>query len=144
MDQDVAIAELKRVASELKTTFLSRSLFAAHANISAATIEATFGSWNEAIVAAGLVPLPQGGLPKSEQRRLERLGKYSGVSQIQGVTDDELLDDLWRLARELGRRPSGNQIGAKGRYGKDVYLKRWGTWAAAYEAAKSRAEGANR
>lgn len=52
MEREVAIEELKRVAAELKTKFLSRSMFAAHGTVSAAAIEATFGSWNEAIIVA--------------------------------------------------------------------------------------------
>ena len=48
-------------------------MFTRHGTISSAAVEATFGSWNEAIEATGLTPLPQGGLPKSEQRRMERL-----------------------------------------------------------------------
>ena len=107
-------------------------------------IEATFGSWNEAVTAAGLVPLPQGGLPKSEQRRLERLGKSTtAASSIHSVTDAELLDDLLRLEKNLGYRPSGNQIAAKGQFGLDVYVKRCGSAKAAFDAAKARADGAN-
>lgn len=107
-----------------------------HATIASATIEAAFGSWNEAIIAAGLVPLPQGGLPKAEQRRIERLSKPLQVSSstIQ-ITDDELLADLLRLGKEIGRRPSGNQVTAKGKFSRDVYQKRWGSVSRAYDVA---------
>ena len=126
--------ELQRVAKILDAPSVSRSMFDAHGTISSAAIEATFGSWNEAIVAAGLVPLPQGGLPKSEVRRQERLNKLSS-NRLVG-SDDELLDDLRRVAASIGRRPSGNQLAAKGKYGSDVYKKRWGSIAKACEAAR--------
>ena len=135
MERQTVVEELRRVAASLKSRFLSRSTFAKHGTISTAAVEATFGSWTEAIIAAGLHPLPPGGLPKSEQRRPERVGKYSQGSHIRDLSDNDLLDDLLRLARELGRRPSGNQVSAKGKFGRDVYEKRWSTVAHAYEVA---------
>lgn len=138
MERDIAIAELQRVAAALDTRVLSRSTYDKHATISSATVEATFGTWNEAIEAAGLLPRPPGGLPKSEQRRLERLSALTTITPLQAISDDELLADLLRLAHDLGRRPSGNQITAKGKYSKDVYQKRWGSVSHAYEVALSR------
>jgi hypothetical protein len=113
---------------------VSRSTFDKHGTISTAVVEATFGSWNEAITAAGLIPLPQGGLPKAEERRLERLGRTATSSTV-AVSDDELLADLLRLADELGRRPSGNQVAAKGKFSRDAYQKRWGSIEAAFAIA---------
>lgn len=137
MERDLAVAELQRVAEKLSTRSLSRSNFDRHGTVASATIEASFGSWNEAIVAAGLVPLPQGGLPKSESRRLERLGN-TAVPRFAAVSDGELLDDLRRIAKLIGRRPSGNQVTAKGKYGLDAYQRRWGSVANAYEVALER------
>lgn len=137
MDKQLAIEDLKRVASELQARSISRSLYDQHGTLASATVEAAFGSWNEAILAAGLIPLPQGGLPKSDERRLERLNNLA-APQIGNVSDDELLDDLCRLAKLIGRRPSGNQIAAKGRFGRDVYMRRWGSVAKAYEHAVAR------
>jgi hypothetical protein len=48
------------------------------------------------------------------------------------IPDEELLADSLRLAKELGRRPSGNQVAAKGKYDPSVYQRRWGSIAAAY------------
>jgi Homing endonuclease associated repeat len=138
MERDLAIAELQRVAAALDTRVLSRSTFDKHSDISSATVEATFGTWNEAIEAAGLIKRPPGGLPKSEQRRLERLTATTSIQAVQGISDDELLADLLRLAHDLGRRPSGNQVTAKGKFSSDVYRKRWGSVSHAYEVALSR------
>lgn len=140
MEQHSAIEELQRVADLLSTRSLSRSTFTKHGTISSAAIEATFGSWNEAIVAAGLIPLPPGGLPKAEQRRLERLAKQPTGSSAKQISDQDLLDDLIRLAKELQRRPSGNQVAAKGRFSRDLYQRRWGSISRAYDAAVARLE----
>jgi hypothetical protein len=138
LDKAVVVEELKRVAETLNTKRLSRSTFVRHGTLSSAAIESAFGSWNEAILAAGLTPFPQGGIPKEERRRAERISGPLVASRAAGVSDADLLDDLMRVAKELGRRPSGNQLTAKGKYGRDVYVKRWGSVAKAYEAATKR------
>lgn len=113
MKKTVVIEELQRVARLLDTNSISRSTYQKYGTISSAAIEKTFGSWNEAIHAAGLMPLPQGGMPKEEQRRLERVADPPTAGSITGrIPDDDLLDELLRLGKELGRRPSGNQIAA--------------------------------
>ena len=133
------IAELRRVAGSLQDTRVSRSSYQKHGAISSAAVEKTFGSWNEAILAAGLTPLPQGGRLKGEERGRERITEppTAGYGSAR-IADEELLEELLRLARELGRRPSGNQISAKGKYEATVYQRRWGSVAAAYETALSR------
>ena len=126
MDKETMVEELRRVASSLESEYLSRSMFQRHATISSGAVERVFGSWNEGILAAGLKPLPPGGIPKSDLRRLERITDPSTTSLEGGrISDEELLEDLRRLARELGRRPSGNQIAAKGKYDPTVYKRRW-------------------
>ena len=139
MNKDSIVEELQRVAGLLNSKCVSRSTFDRHGTISSAAMEASFGSWNEAIVAAGLTPLPPGGLPKVEQRRLERLAaRLTGVPTSDPVSDDELLDELMKVAKQLGRRPSGNQVDAKGKYGRHLYLRRWGSMTAAFKAAEKR------
>jgi hypothetical protein len=139
MEKATIIEELQRVATVLNRRSVSRSAFEKHATISSKTVEETFGTWNEGIVAAGLMPLPQGGMPKDEQRRYERVANPPTAGLGGGrIPDGELLDELVRLARELGRRPSGNQVAAKGRFHPTVYQRRWGSVAAAYKAALER------
>jgi hypothetical protein len=139
MDPATIIAELRRVADQRHSDCLSRSTFAELANISTGAVEKTFGSWNEGILAAGLKPLPQGGLPRDDKRRLERVADPPIAGFGTGrISDDLLLSELSRLAKQLGRRPSGNQITAKGKYDSTVYIRRWGSVAKAYEAASSR------
>jgi hypothetical protein len=118
---------------------VSRSQFDAHATIGTSAVEQTFGTWNEAVLAAGLRPLPQGGVPRDDVRRQERVKSPPTLGRGTGrISDDALLDDLLRLARELGRRPSGNQIAARGRFNPSVYQRRWGSVAKAFEVAAKR------
>jgi hypothetical protein len=138
MNREVVIAELRRVAKSLDIDCLSRGTFQQHSTMSSSGVERTFGSWNEAIAAAGLKALPPGGMPRDEIRRMERLDNPPPNLHNGQVSDDELLEDLIRLARELGRRPSGNQIAAKGKFDPTVYKKRWVTVAAAYAEAKKK------
>lgn len=136
MQKDLVVEELRRVASLIDSKSVSRSQFVAHATISSAAVEQAFGSWNEAIRAAGLVPLAQGGTPKDERRRLQRVTNPATAGVGRGrIPDEELLIDLLRLAKDLGRRPSGNQVAARGKYNPTVYQRRWGSIAAAYEVA---------
>ena len=136
MQRDLVVEELRRVAGVIDSKSVSRSQFEAHATISSAAVEQAFGSWNEAIRAAGLMPLPQGGTPKDERWRLQRVTNPTTAGSGRGrIPDEELLTDLLRLAKELGRRPSGNQVAAKGKFNPTVYQRRWGSIAAAYDAA---------
>ncbi len=138
MDQTIVIEELRRVATEMNADRVSRSQFTQRGRISSAAVEQAFGSWNEAIVAAGLKPWPQGGTPRDEGVRAERIATPPTEGQAGRIPDDALLDDLVRLAAELGRRPSGNQVAARGKYNPSVYQRRWGSLAAAYGAALKR------
>src|SRR5262245_39920308 len=123
MNKSEVIAELQRVAKFVDSQSISRSTFKKHADLSTSLFESTFGTWNEAIVAAGLLPLSPGGTPRSEKRRLERLGSPSTSPASSKISDVELLNDLARLAKELGKRPSINQVAAKGKYSPAVYQR---------------------
>ena len=136
MDKYLVIEELRRVAGILDSTSVSRSQFVAHATISSAAVEQAFGSWNDAITSAGLVPLAQGGTPKDERRRQQRVTNPATEGVGRGrIPDEELLAELLRLGQMLGRRPSGNQVAAKGKFNPTVYQRRWGSIAAAYAVA---------
>jgi hypothetical protein len=74
------------------------------------TFQDRFGSFSAALEAAGFDPNP--GTKRSEA---------------------ELLDELVRLTRELGRPPSEQDMDEKGAHGATTYRKRWGDWNAALE-----------
>ncbi|MDP6626755.1 MAG: hypothetical protein QGG50_02550 [Methanopyri archaeon] len=76
------------------------------------TYQKRFGSWSNALRAAGFRP---------------RRSHY---------TDDELLDDLHRLAGELGRVPTSEDLrGRKGYPNTGTYQARFGSWSGALERA---------
>lgn len=72
-----------------------------------------FGSWNDALEAAGLTGREPGGR----------------------IPTDDLLEELQRLADELGEPPSRGQLREHGAYDSDPYRRRFGSWSAALEAA---------
>jgi hypothetical protein len=115
MRKEDIIDELKRVASVLKTESISRATFNKHGRISSNTVEATFGSWNDGIRAAGLTPFPQGGIPKSEDIRSSRLQSNQPLLGNRKISDEEALSELIRITKELGRRPPENRVSAMGK-----------------------------
>lgn len=82
----------------------------------ARTYTKRYGSWAEALEAAGLDPD-------------ERAG---GTQQ---VSTDQLLADLLRLRDELGRVPTATDVVEEGNHGIATYQRRFGSWSEAVEAA---------
>ena len=76
-----------------------------------------FGSWRDAIEAAGLEP--------PDARR---------------IPTADLLADLRRLRDELGTKPKSTDVVADGEYGLATYQRRFGSWQAACDAAFDSAE----
>lgn len=71
-----------------------------------------FGSWNDALEAAGLEPRKPG-----------------------RVSEEKLLADLHRLRDELGTQPVANDIRERGKYSLATYQRRFGSWSGAKDAA---------
>lgn len=81
------------------------------------TVVERFGTWNAAILAAGLVPRPSS-RPHSH------------------LTDDQIIARLQAEAQRLGRAPTQDEWGKRPDAPSDVAMrKRFGSWAAALEAA---------
>ena len=83
-----------------------------HGTASAKTIYRHFGSWQDALTTAGYEPRE----PDSE------------------ATDEELLDELERLADELGKRPTAVEMNDHGAHWASTYRRAFGSWNAACEA----------
>lgn len=79
--------------------------------------QSIFGSWNEAIEAAGFTP--------------NRPGKPSGDGGF--YSDAELLDSLREFADELGRQPTSTEMEQHGPHSPTTYQNRFGSWNAAIE-----------
>jgi hypothetical protein len=131
MDKEALVKDIQRIAQLLDAKSLSRGSYEKHGAFSAKTAEKNFGSWNEAVEAAGLIPLPSGGLSLKDQRALQK------DTRVDKISDTELLTAMLALGEKLGRRPSGNQLTAKGKYSAAYYIRRWGSVAAAYDEALS-------
>jgi hypothetical protein len=115
------IEEIRRVAEKLGTRSISAAQFNQHAQLSDSTARLHFGSWNAAVEAAGLNPIPAG--PQKTPKRID---------------DDELLLDLIRLYNESGKPPTVAMISAKGRFSPPSYTSRWGNHLKAFEIAKKK------
>jgi hypothetical protein len=111
------IAELKRVAELLGTNSVTQREFSQNSNVKVSTVKNAFGSWNRAIDTAGLTTIS--GVSAS--------GEYK-------YSDEELLDEIRRLAAELGKPPSEREMNALGRFSGRAY-ERWGTFSQARKVA---------
>jgi hypothetical protein len=116
------VEEIQRVAAQLGVDRLSQREFDLHHQIAGcSTAGYQFGSWNRAVRAAGLEPYEAG--PSN-------LGPK--------ISDDELLGEIIRLHRQLGKSPSERELARFGNYSPKPYRERWGTWLLAREAAYER------
>lgn len=107
----VLLEDLRRVADELEKT-PTIAEYDDHGTYSASTYRHRFGTWREAVEAAGLEPPPK---PVR--------------------TEAELLEELHRLAKDLGKRPTASTMADEGAYAVATYQRRFGSWSAALEAA---------
>jgi len=77
------------------------------------TYASRFGSWSDALEAAGFEP----------------------QTSATGISEDELLGDLRRVAGRLDRRPTSEEYDEHGRYSDSTYFRRFDSWADALERA---------
>ena len=111
ISEDELLEAIERLAGEVDglPTFQQMDDRGAHA---ARTYVNRFGSWNEALEAAGFEPRPSG-----------------------RVDDEALLADLRRLRETLGQEPTSTDVREHGQYGLATYQRRFGSWSAAVQAA---------
>lgn len=112
--RDELIAEVQRLAGELERP-PSATDMKTIGNYSTDAYRNHFGSWNQAVEAAGFEPIPQGG------------------KQLQ---QDELLAELLRLADELERPPTTVDMREQGEYAIKPYYKQFESWEAALKSAE--------
>jgi hypothetical protein len=120
IEQERIINEIQRVAKKLRVSSLSKSQFDEHHELGGVTTAGMqFGSWNEAVTAAGLDANPPGG------------------NSSKKLTDDELLREIIRIHELLGREPSERQMAANARFSMKPYRDRWENFTKAREEAYS-------
>ena len=112
-DADI-LAEIQAVAAQCDGTDApSLQQFREHGSMAATTVTRRFGSWQAAVEQAGFEP----------------------HSPTQSISKQDLLEDLHRVADELGTVPTSEQYNATGRYSVSAYQTQFGSWTAALTAA---------
>jgi len=113
------VNEIRRIAKLLDVERLSSSEFDKHHQIAGvSTAGYQFGSWNRAVKAAGLKPYPTGGGDRSPK-----------------FNDVELLEEVIRVHKELGKQPSEREFSKFGKFSIRPYIARWGTFKQGREQA---------
>jgi len=101
--QDLAAERDKRPTKAMVTSDSEYSVYA---------YKTEFGSWRNALEAAGI--------------------EWSTNARI---PDEELLSEIRRLANELEKRPTAREMDADGQYASATYQFRFGAWSTAVEKA---------
>jgi len=105
------LRDLRRSARRLGRRRLGASEYRRHGGYSPSTVIRRFGSWNAAVERAGLRAPAQ-------------------------ASDKQLLADLRRVARQLGRDRLGQtEYNRHGRYNSQMMARRFGSWGKAVERA---------
>lgn len=120
MDKQQVIAELRRVAELLQTSSLTKQQLSQNSHMSMTTVRYTYGTWKEALEAAGLIPIVQGEHLRGRQPT---------------VSEETYLQEIIRLTQELGHQPTEAQLNAHGHYSITPYRRRWGSLAQACKVA---------
>lgn len=113
--KDHILDEIKRVANQLGKDSITAKEFYWNSNVRESTVRYNFGSWNRAVALTDLKPMS---------------GNFGGA-QREAIPDQELLDEIVRLSKELGKSPSESEMNAFGRFSTRPYRKRWGTFSKA-------------
>jgi hypothetical protein len=108
------IAELERLGDELEKVPTAREMDE-HGAYSYYTYHNRFGSWNEALTAAGYQPRPNTKTPTIER--------------------NALIAELTRLGDELDKPPTSDEMVEHGAYSSHTYKDRFGSWNEALNAA---------
>ena len=115
------IADLKRVAELLGGVRVSRPQYIQHGHYGAATVHTRFGSWNKAVIAAGL-----------------------SISHEIDISDERLLENLLILWQHRGRQPRRTELSLPpSTVSQGPYNRRFGGWTAALHSFVSYANSSD-
>ncbi|MFC7134345.1 MULTISPECIES: homing endonuclease associated repeat-containing protein [Salinibaculum] len=110
--REALLADLSDAADDLGRSPTRREM-SDYTEYDVVTYRNRFGSWNEALEAAGLKP-------RTAQEK---------------VSDNELLRELQRLEEELGKPPTTTEMKKMGEFSPGTYYKRFDTWTDALDTA---------
>ena len=121
------VAELRRAAGLIHDGPLTGQRFQAVSGLSTSTFLRRFGSWRQALSAAGLADRYSGATVSDKMRQ----------QKARTMTDAELLNELRRIAARTGRlyvtRPELRTLSTVA--SEAVYIRRFGSWPVALTAA---------
>lgn len=105
------IADIQRVADLCDATPTHQDMMQ-EGDYGVTTCQEKFGSWTDAVEAAGFEP-----------------------KRTRGLSKDQLIQELHRLQDELGRRPNSSDMAEQGKHGIATYQRHFGSWSKAVEVA---------
>ncbi|MDE2165910.1 MAG: HNH endonuclease [Alphaproteobacteria bacterium] len=109
-DQEL-ISDIRRVAALVRTKFVSFRLYASLGNYHPSTASLRFGTWNKALIAAGL-----------------------NVAIERDITDERLFENLMRLWEYYGRQPRFRELARPPSViSSGPYQRRFHSWMKALE-----------
>src|SRR2546425_3105272 len=111
-EREQILAEIQRVARTIEPQPLTQQAFKREGRVSLQKVRYHFGSWNEAVIAAGLKPNAPGVHP----------GGYTSLDESDLM---KAIGELWAKER---RRPTRDLMNSRGRYSMAPYRKRWGSF----------------
>jgi len=125
-DDEALIVELKRVASLIKTPYMTEAAFDKVSKASSSLIRRRFGGWQQALGRADLAER-YSGTAASRKLVAQRMRSYS---------DEELLTELRRVSDKLGGKPVTVTLFNKhATMGAETVRQRFGSWWAALKKA---------
>ena len=110
---DSMITDLQSVAQNLNKKTINTSEYTSNGTYSMDIFFRKFGSWNNALIAAGLEPFdhPLGGGTKNK------------------ITEYQCVEEIERVWIELGRQPTTTDIkNGASKYSLHVFERRFGSW----------------
>lgn len=125
-DDEALIAELKRVASLIKTPYITETAFDKVSKASSSVIRRRFGGWQQALARAGIAER-YSGTTVFRKMLAERRQTYS---------DEELLSELRQVSDKLSGKPVTISLFNKhARMDAETVRRRFGSWWAALKKA---------
>lgn len=116
---DELLADMHRVAELVAPSHISRRLYAQHGHYGVTTIHSRFGSWNKALLEAGLV-----------------------IAHEKNISDERLFENMIALWQHLGRQPRSSELAHEpSKISLAPYSRRFGSWTAALKAFVKYANG---
>ena len=122
-DDESLLAELRRVAAIVQSSFLTKRAFDKLSKAHSSTICVRFESWDQALAAAGL-----------GHRSTDKIGAWAVINRK--FTDDELVSELRFVSEKIGGKPvTCNEFNRYAKCNAYTVRCRFGSWQAALQRA---------